>query len=121
MTSLGSGAIQGIWNYAVAGISAGIGAQIVANLDTNVGSRSDFDNNSDTVILDANGFENISIAEFAGRATSLPQMIIGLWMRFFNEVDQSSTTQTIKQTGGTTAVSGSVSNVAGVQTKGALS
>ena len=70
------------------------------------------------VILSPTGLDNIDITEPSGKATTFKEMLIQLWMRFFNKVEKDnanikvyedggvfvSTTQTIEKNGETTIV-----------------
>lgn len=124
LTALGGTAVASIWDALLSGISTSgsIGKLLKDNVDATISSRSNFDATVDNVNLASTGLNNIAITEFNGRPSSFPQMVVALFMRFYNKVTQDSTTQTIYRSDDTTpATTATVSEAAGVQTKGKLS
>ena len=121
LTALGDFAAQSIWNADESAIVSGIGLRVKTNLDDQITSRSTFNASTNQVFLAPTGLDIIPITEFIGRATTFSQLLIAIYMRFYNEVDQTATTQTIKKSDGSTVVSGTVSNSGGTQVKGRLS
>jgi hypothetical protein len=46
---------------------------------------------SETVALSSTGLDNIAVTEPAARATTFREMVVQLWMRFFNKTDRTAT------------------------------
>lgn len=124
LTSLGSSTIQSIWDFALTSITlaGSVGKLIKDNVDAQISSRSNFNAGTDQVTLAPTGLDNITITEFTGRATNFRQMVVQLYMRFFNKVTQDATQQKVyKSDDVTVSVTMTTSESGGTQTKGKAS
>lgn len=81
-----------------------IGGGILANPSNKLSTDA-----SGRVNLQATGLDAITATEVTGRASTFPQMLISLYMRFFNRITQTTTVQTMyKSDDITVAVTGGV-------------